>query len=97
MHHPTAKSFSSRGCIHFFWHALLTALVIQISGHGGEATKVVDIDIGQYGSIDMDADRCDSRVLNDSQFIVTENLKGTSKMATGWYVIISLTQPTPLI
>ena len=45
----------------------------------------------------MDADGSDSRVLGGSQYIVTENLKGTSKMAIGWYVSISLTQPTPLI
>ena len=45
----------------------------------------------------MDADGCESRVLDGSQYIVIENFKGTSKMASGWYAAISVTQLELLI
>ena len=38
----------------------------------------------------MDADGCDSRVVDD--FNMTEKFKGTSKMASGWYATISVTE-----
>ena len=40
----------------------------------------------------MDSDGPDSRVLDGSQYNVTKKFKGTSKMVSGWYATISVTQ-----
>ena len=47
------------------------------------------IDIGYYGSIDIDVDGSDSRVVDG--FNITEKFKGTCNMASGWYAAIYVT------